>query len=119
MGIEAQLEKDLEQYDRVILLADDETGNFFAEQLKKWDFLQGRRKRVLLLSVHVRDKEVGKVCARKIGKETEAELLRLYDLYEFSDRFLVLRDEKHCGTIWNYVKGGLLTSAEAVNAILC
>ena len=50
--------------------------------------------------------------------EKYPELRQLYLTYEFSDKFRMISMEGNYGTLWNYVKTGLLTPDEAVEALL-
>ena len=43
-----------------------------------------------------------------------SEVLELYRMYEFSDRFIVLEESCQYGSIWNYVRKGLITAEEAL-----
>lgn len=60
-------------------------------------------------------------CIRDVVSDfTEEErqyLLKLYFLYEFSDRFQVISDDTPYGNIFNLVKTGLLTAEEAAQAL--
>ena len=45
-------------------------------------------------------------------------IYRLYCMYEFSDNIHLLSNNKHYGTIFNYVDMGLLTLEEAIEVLL-
>ena len=53
-----------------------------------------------------------------ISEEAYIELRQLYLIYEFSDKFRMISTDGNYGTLWNYVKTGLLTPEEAVEALL-
>ena len=53
-----------------------------------------------------------------LDEETYTTLRQLYLTYEFSDKFRMISMDGNYGTIWNYVKTGLLTPEEAVEALL-
>lgn len=48
---------------------------------------------------------------------TDKAMIELYYLYEFSDRFIVLSESEQYGSVWNYVKGGLITFEDAMDAL--
>ena len=50
-------------------------------------------------------------------KELE-ELRELYQLYDFSDKIIFISDSTQYGTLFNYVKTGILTEQEMVDALL-
>ena len=49
-------------------------------------------------------------------KELE-EMISLYNTYEFSPNVLLLADSAQYGTLFNYIKLGLLTADELVEAL--
>ena len=53
-----------------------------------------------------------------VSRETYTKLLQLYLTYEFSDKFRIISMDGNYGTLWNYVKTGILTHEEAVEALL-
>ena len=46
------------------------------------------------------------------------EVMDLYRMYEFSDRFIALQESGQYGSIWNYVRQGIITEEEALRAVL-
>lgn len=44
--------------------------------------------------------------------------LELYRTYEFSDRFCVLAESGQYGSVWNYVRRGILTPGDALEAVI-
>ncbi len=44
--------------------------------------------------------------------------LELYRMYEFCDKFIVLSESEQYGSIWNYVKKGMISPEEALDAVL-
>ena len=53
-----------------------------------------------------------------LDEEKASDLKHLYYTYEFSNKFIMLSTDSNFGTIWNYVKTGILTSEEALSALL-
>ncbi len=48
---------------------------------------------------------------------SDPEDMELYRMYEFSDRFIVLDESNEYGSIWNYVRKGLITAEEALDTL--
>ena len=46
------------------------------------------------------------------------EQLRLYKIYEYTDKFVYLTDHANYGTLWNYYLCGLLSEEEIVELLL-
>lgn len=47
----------------------------------------------------------------------DLEALELYRMYEFSDRFIVLEENDKFGSIWNYVRNGMISAEEALECL--
>lgn len=56
--------------------------------------------------------------AKEIPVEWMNELLNLYRLYDFSDNVIVIEESNQYGTLFNYVKCGLLSIEELVEAFM-
>lgn len=54
----------------------------------------------------------------KLDEESCIALRQLYHTYEFSNKFRVLSAKNNFGTIWNYIKTGILSPEEAATAFL-
>ena len=105
-----EIEKDLERFDRILLITDMGIGSFPAV---------ADAKNILLLSVGAVSMESNpQTVYRQITAEQQAELLKTYHMYEFSDRFRVISRDSRFGSIWNYVDVGILTEQEALEAIV-
>lgn len=105
-----EIEKDLERYDRILLLTNTWTGPF--------PTITGA-KNILVLSVSTISLESNpQITYRQITTQQQAELLKIYRMYEFSDRFRVVSRDSQFGGIWNYVDAGILTEQEAFEAIV-
>lgn len=105
-----EIEKDLEQYDRILLLTNIWTDPF--------PTITGTQN-ILVLSVSTVSLEGNpQITYRQISMEQQTELLKMYHMYEFSDRFRVVSRDSQFGSIWNYVDAGILTEQEALEAIV-
>lgn len=108
-GILMEIEKDLERFDRILLIADMCAGSFPVIT---------DAKNILVLSVGTISPDNSlQIAYRQITIEQQAELLKVYHMYEFSDRFRVVSRDSRFGSIWNYVDAGILTEREALEAI--
>lgn len=56
--------------------------------------------------------------ARYIRAEQMEKVLEIYRMYDFSDKISVFSQSLQYGSLCNYVKNGLLTSEEMVDAVL-
>ena len=108
-NILAEVEKDLERFDRMLLITNMCITSFPAAV---------DTKNILILSVSEIPLDNNlQIAYRQITKEQETELLKVYHMYEFSDRFRVVSRDSRFGSIWNYVDAGILTEQEALEAI--
>lgn len=57
-------------------------------------------------------------CSTYVTRREIDEFLELYHMYDFSDRVLVISDYDQYGSLFNYVKNGILTKQEMVDALL-
>ncbi len=87
-----QLEADLQKGDFVIYIAE----NFPWKDLVTREF--SGRERVKIVS--------------------DPAVLKLYRTYEFSNRFIVFDENRQYGSIWNYVREGLMTAEEAIDSLV-
>jgi hypothetical protein len=55
---------------------------------------------------------------KKKSYEQICEILKLYRLYEFSDRLFVISEDPQYGNLFNYVENGVLSPEELVEAWL-
>lgn len=105
-----EIQKDLERFDRILLITGMDIGAFPAVL---------DAKNILILSVGAVSMESNpQIAHRQITAEQQAELLKTYHMYEFSDRFRVVSRDSRFGSIWNYVDAGILTEQEALEAIV-
>lgn len=54
----------------------------------------------------------------RILRKDMDEILETYHLYDFSDRIMVVSDCEQYGSLFNYVKAGILTKQEMADALL-
>lgn len=119
-----RLEKDLEEFDRIILM-DVQPGNRQdAELFYTSETLQASGQRILILSGaedRQRDEMTGRqttVTWRYTGESELSELLKIYRMYEFSNRVSVFSQDDGFGGLHNFVQTGVLTAEEAITAFL-
>lgn len=113
----AELEKDLEYYDRIFLI----TGRHqeYRELFIQFGGSEKRKdgtKKILVLSDENLD---GGACysCRRLSHEDAGQLKKLYFMYEFSDRFQLLSREESFGGILDFADTGILTKEEAFCAL--
>ncbi|MCI9143519.1 MAG: hypothetical protein HFH87_13055 [Lachnospiraceae bacterium] len=115
--ISMEMEKCLEEFDTVILV-DGHGMKFEAlEELYGAEALKKTRSRILILA-ETKDQRKGGIIRRHASTCEMQELLRLYRMYEFSDRVALFSQEDNFGGLHNYVKTGVFTLEEAVSAFL-
>lgn len=117
-GLLAELERDLEDYDRIFLIPvmDEIYGELF-----RWLDRSGRPQNcgenILVLSVEALAEGSNYSC-RRISVPKMARLKELYFMYEFSDRFRLLSREESFGGILNFLDTGILTKEEVFRGLL-
>lgn len=111
------ISRDLEKFDRILLLS----GNKSEELLKTFfesDVLRERNRKILILSTLNRlDTQNGTCEYHRISKEEQEILISLYNMYDFSDRFLLISDNPQYGSLLNYVKTGIMTMEEVFRVV--
>ncbi len=55
---------------------------------------------------------------RSVSSQDMRELVRLYYMYDFSHRVALVSDSSRYGTLYNYVKTGIMTKEEMADALL-
>lgn len=114
-----ELEQDLEQYDKVVLVINDGFGfeDMTAMLIK---YLEGKKgmEQLLIMSKDAAADVSVSVSVRKLTQSEEKDILSLYWLYDFSDRFIVISNDHHCGNLMNYVEAGKLMPEEAFKAYI-
>ena len=81
-------------------------------------FQKTKKKKTILLSKKTVYCGSNSVDWIQLNEKSAAALRHLYYTYEFSDKFIALSTDSNFGTIWNYVKTGILTPEEALSAVL-
>lgn len=123
-GMTARLEKDLEEFDRIILMDVQPENRQAAELFYASEALQASSARILILCGGA-DERQGNVTRRHatvtwryVGESERSKLLQIYHMYEFSNRVSVFSQEEGFGGLHNLVRTGVLTVEEAVTAFL-
>ncbi len=117
IGMLAVLEQDLEQRDFVILI-DKKYSEYLTELLCTSTALKKTKKQLSILSTTEFPGQMGKHLYRKISEEEMDLLLQLYRTYEVSDRILLFSVDPNYGSMWNYVKSGIASQEEILQAML-
>lgn len=111
------LEKNLQEFDKVILITGDSSENGLLSKFTDSEALKKTSKKILVMSDGTIGKK-GNYTYRRISMQELKWLKGLYGTYEFSDRFQILSDSGNYGNIFNYVENGLMTPEEAFHAVL-
>lgn len=115
--VAAELEKNLKEFDQVILIDERKLSREFQETLYTSETLGKDQKKTLILS-GAEDKKQGSIVWRCTAGKDFSEFLRVYFLYEFSDHISLISKEHTYGGILNLVETGILTLEEAQAALL-
>lgn len=125
-----RLESDIRQYDQIFLVTGEEV--LLREIVSSLCCLResgdsDRRRLVLIPSdtgpediwdLLSEDKTDSRVSWRRVSRGEAQTLCRLYDSYEFSDRFHILSREEQYGGLLNFVDTGILSAEELLEALL-
>lgn len=108
-----QLEKQINDGKRLLIFDCQDVGFFllFCEEIEKrnlsnieiWHSLE-------VLTAHG--------FSRRITAKQMDEVLEIYRLYDFSDKVVVISEGVQYGSLFSYVRNGILTAEEMVDAIL-
>ena len=112
-----RLEKDLEEFDRIILIDEKRVKQDFLDAFYKSEAFSVVRKKILILS-EKEDKRKGSIVWRCITESEMRDISKLYYMYEFSNRISLLSQENIFGGLHNLVNTGVLTQEEAITAFL-
>ena len=55
---------------------------------------------------------------RYVSKREMIEVVNLYSMYDFSDKVSILAETAQYGTLFNYIRTGIITKQEMVNVLL-
>lgn len=108
-----QLEEWLAAYDHIFLVPEEDT---YVSGILRAGAGKTRERKILLLSTDPITVGDG-FTNRQIAEENQMQLLRLYHMYEFSDRFSVLSEENAYGGLFHLVTTGQLSMEEAAQAL--
>ena len=117
----ARLESDMEWYDHIFLVRGDDALSGRVAALLCHPEAAGnlQEKRLLLISPDVLCEVDGKgTPVRRISQLEDEMLCRLYNMYEFSDRFHILSREEQYGGLLNFVDSVILSTEEMLEALL-
>ncbi len=112
------LECYLNEYDRIILIINSSIGE--SDLVSKFinsEAVKNNTKKIMIMSSDNAPESEYYVYYR-LSKAEEKQLVSLYMMYEFSDRFQILAYGNNFGNIFNYVNTGLMTWEEMFEAIL-
>ena len=109
------LSDEMINYDMILLYLNDvgETEELFTRFLNK-----RFNKKILLIFDKIAYRDLNNIDYICIDKDSRMLLHQLYYTYEFSDKFMMFSWNCNYGTIWNYVKTGLLSTEEAISVLL-
>ena len=113
----AMLKKDLEAFDKIILMDVRPEKRQLAELFYESEALQATREKILILSGG-EEMRRDNVIWRHATESVMNDLLKIYHMYEFSNRFSLFSQEDGFGGLYNLVKTGILTEEEAITAFL-
>lgn len=114
-----KLEKDIKDFDRVLLVIDGKgVAKRLTDRVVKHIADYPIDKKLLVISDKADDKKEGNLEIRRIPKEDVECLLSIYRLYDFSDHFSVFFNDDHYGNVLNYVDQGMMKWDEALDAVI-
>lgn len=113
----ARLEKALEEFDRIVLIEGNGSSREFLRLFEDPQNFQNIQNRILILSV-LEDKRKGNVVWQQAAEQEIEDMLKLYFLYEFSNRVIALSSRCCFGSLLDFVETGVLTEREALMALL-
>ena len=117
-NLRKRLIKSISKYDATIVLVEDVSDMSFS--LGKVLGKHNEKKYKVLSENEIvnRISVVDNIDVEVLVPEEIMYLKKIYDLYDFSDNFLVVSNESGYGTLWNLVNNNLLTVEEAIEALL-
>ena len=112
------IEQVIDKFDKIILIP--ETGMKILKRniIDNVNYADFTGQHILVLSAIMMDSTAECFTYRKISRVWEEQLVRLYYSYEFTDNFVLLDESTVCPTLLNFVKTGILTAGEALQALL-
>lgn len=111
------MEKALEEYDRIVLIDRSLGDQQLLDAFSDGESFKGADRKTLILWERA-DRKAGSIEWRHVAEEEAEGILRLYHLYEFSNRIAIVARGQAFGSLLDYVATGLLTREEMAAAIL-
>ena len=121
--IRSELEQDIAEFNKIILVHGQRAGEGLANALYGYEAIKKIDRKVLILSSGKNRWEcckegTGSITWRYMTDREIQDILKLYYLYEFSDRVVLFSQESIFGGLLNFVDTGILTMNELVRALL-
>lgn len=119
--VEPQILADLRQYldqQDMVILIDTLSAIPLTNMLCSSEALARTARKVVVISTAIFLRKPGNHTYRTVTEGEMRVLLGVYRSYEPSDHLLLLSDNRIYGSLWNYVKSGLLSSEEMFDAML-
>ena len=115
-----KLQWDMEEYDRIFLVRDDEPEKerLLEAFLNSRAIREAKQKVLVLSTIAEAESRSKRLEYRQITAEHARYLLSLYHMYEFSNQFRLISTKELCGDLFAFVKNGLLNMEEMWEALL-
>lgn len=110
--MEVNISDTLRSGDHLILYCNDD--KLLLEFLLEYIQIKSPKTKVL----HCIENIAERGCAQYLNRNMMQDILSLYRLYEFSDKAVTVFDTDQYGSLFNFVKTGILTKQEMVDALL-
>ena len=114
-----EIEQDIEQYDLILLIVGEfSKGENLAEKVCQSEAIRSTKRNIKIMSMFDISKKMDNITYRKLTEEEQEDLINLYFLYDFSDKFRFFSSKELYGSILNYIKTGYLTFEEVCTSML-
>lgn len=116
-----RMAEELEQYldtKDIVILVDISGAKPMTDMLCASDAVSGTEKKLVIISTANYAKKPGNHIYRTVAEEEMKVLLDIYRSYEVSDHLVLLSDSRVYGSIWNYVRNGLLSIDDMFDVML-
>lgn len=119
----SELERDIADFSKIILVHGQRAEEGLGDALDGYEAVRKTDRKVLILSGGKKrwnccKEGRGSIIWRCLTDREMQDILKLYYLYEFSDRVVLFSQESIFGGLLNYVDTGILTMDELVRALL-
>lgn len=115
------LEKDLMEYENVVLCVGEKGDNIFQLFCKLDAYIAskdgGSETRFYIPASFAAEQEASRGNWRIISEKESSEILEYYRMYEFSNHLKVIEDNHQFGRLMNYTETGILTEREFLEAV--